>query len=118
MNEIPRARYSGPTAHGETIVIPGPEGTYDIRLIGVSEGGYVLRVERVDMASGQLTYQTFRGKVETGTVHEYEATVTETGIFATLKARVNIQPDTLSKQSKGKYVDATLSFRKATGLKI
>ncbi|MEM3906611.1 MAG: ABC transporter substrate-binding protein [Nitrososphaerota archaeon] len=104
LNEIPGARYSGPTAYGETIVIPGPEGTYDIRLIGVSEGRYVLRVERVDMASGQLTYQTFRGEVETGTVHGYEATVTETGVFATLKASIDIQPDALNKLSQGKYV--------------
>jgi peptide/nickel transport system substrate-binding protein len=110
INEIPGATYSGPREEGEVIYIPGPSGTYRIKLVGISEGAYTLRIEWMNIATGQSTLETFTGEITAGTIDEYRTGVSETGASTLVVATLEVEPDVLNPKSKGKFITAYIEL--------
>jgi len=110
INEIPGAVYSGPREEGEVIVIPGPSGVYRVKVIGLSEGDYKLRVEWVSFATAKFTSETFTGRTSAGVVDDYKVLVGPTGSYTLILAGVDIEPKTLNTRSMGKFVTAYIEL--------
>lgn len=59
VNEIPSAYYSGNQESGEYLIIPNPEGVYDLSVIGTGEGEY--RIETSLLSDGDSIDSSITG---------------------------------------------------------
>ena len=112
-NQITKAEFS--YTDGQVITIPDPmSGGYRAALVGRATGSYGLTIEALSDSEPFLS-ESYEGEITIGQIHASEVAIPVIGqmglappsiIPGLLKAKVNIDPDTLNLRSKDKWVTA------------
>ncbi len=76
INEIPGSFYTGPLGEGEFIYIPPSIENYTVKLYGVDNGDYTLRITAIH-SDGTIDVDKYSGYIDTGQIVVYEYTTAQ-----------------------------------------